>query len=1133
MQRSEKHPAADRPDEDRLRLPAKWRRHVPPRRGRDLANTAHPTVALDPDASQAVAQRIEAMRPLIEEGIAAPANTKFAAAMTTHLQGRPDPAGAAALMHLLESTGKQTVDPAARVRHLDAWIADHGLAFAATATLESALVYNLSFAADDRSITGAHLNTYLDWNEPKGWRLAQPAAQRLRAFLATAAEDEYRDAVAAVEARRTDPARHIGSALLMPTERAWVEQAVPAVTGYFERRRADDWMVWSLAADPRDWDLVERRGIDADHIDVRALAPLIEGMGTAALPVLVHTMDRTFVRLSKPARAALMTAIGLLPADEATGHLVDKLALPGALTVVMEVAERFPVRTLRAIAARADDPDPEARTRLANVVKSSAALGEALAESDEPTREAIAALLDTADRVPDAQPAALPPLLIFPPWKGKRRKTTRPVVEDLAPALETRLVWGDAEEAQRWATLGEHDSNGRLGDKAEQRGLAYFAEHGELRNPTVFLAWATLEAAEPLVAGWDGTAKDVIPIDLTRLLGRFGAPVADRVAGFVKGRNALVELLMPIQGLAAARIAADWLARSRAMGPDAKRWFARHADAAAHLLIPDALGTDSALRRAATTALRYLIAVQGAESVATAAKDYGEAAAAAIDALIAADPLDPLDAKIPAPPSWGPPTMLPQVLLKGRKAALPPESVVHLTTVLALDSPELPYAGVAVVDEACDSVSLTRFSWALFELWTAVGAPSKDGWAFDQLAHFADDGTVAELAALIREWPGEGQHKRAVTGLGILGAIGTETSLRALHTIERKVGFRALKLEARRQIEVVAERLGLTPEQLADRLVPDFGLGGELSLVLDYGPRQFTVGFDERLQPFVTAADGKPLKRLPKPGAQDDAEVAEAAAQRFSALKKDLRAVAKEQVRRLERAMAAGRIWTVPQFREYFADHPLMWHLARRLVWLATFEGKAAEGERFAFRLAEDRTLTDVGDDACDLPAGALIRLAHPVDLGERLAAWAELLADYEILQPFEQLSRPVLAFTAEELRTGRLTRFEGASIAMGQMFGMLGSGWQRGPADNLWVAPGVHQPLPGGGFVVLALDPGIDGYLGSIDPAQPDQTVRAAYLSATANYDVQGRAQDLPTGIDPRTASEVLRTLTRITRGA
>jgi hypothetical protein len=326
-----------------------------------------------------------------------------------------------------------------------------------------------------------------------------------------------------------------------------------------------------------------------------------------------------------------------------------------------------------------------------------------------------------------------------------------------------------------------------------------------------------------------------------------------------------------------------------------------------------------------------------------------------------------------------------------------------------------------------------------------------------------------------------------------------------------------------RQIDLVAGRLGLSPEQLADRLVPDFGLGG--GLVLDYGPRRFTVGFDERLVPYAIDGDGKRLARLPKPGKQDDAAVADEAYQRFAQLKRDVKKVAEEQVRRLERAMAAQRTWTGPQFLEFFADHPLLRHLARRLVW----EAVTAEGA-LAFRIAEDGTYADVEEETVAIPEGARIRLAHPAALGDALAAWTEVFADYEVLQPFEQLGRQVMAFTEEELRTGRLERFTGRSISAGRVFALTKTGWHTGPANNLWVEPGVHLPLPGGGYVVLVLESGFDAYLGTVDADQPDQAVKAVHLSSTVDYDASVAVREHPTAIDAVTASEVLRTLDRYT---
>ncbi|MGC7194477.1 DUF4132 domain-containing protein, partial [Mycobacteroides abscessus subsp. abscessus] len=87
---------------------------------------------------------------------------------------------------------------------------------------------------------------------------------------------------------------------------------------------------------------------------------------------------------------------------------------------------------------------------------------------------------------------------------------------------------------------------------------------------------------------------------------------------------------------------------------------------------------------------------------------------------------------------------------------------------------------------------------------------------------------------------------------------------------------------------------------------------------LDFGPRQFVVGFDESLKPYLTDAEGKPRKALPKPAAADDADLAAAATKAFSALKKDVRGAASDQIARLQRAMRYQRRFDAADFRAYF-----------------------------------------------------------------------------------------------------------------------------------------------------------------------------------------------------------------------
>lgn len=100
---------------------------------------------------------------------------------------------------------------------------------------------------------------------------------------------------------------------------------------------------------------------------------------------------------------------------------------------------------LRAVAARVDEADPEARARLAGVASACPAPRTASPGADERTREAITALVDDPDRGPDIPTDALPPPLVTPPWRNKGPKASPTVVEVLASPFGTRVVGTAAE----------------------------------------------------------------------------------------------------------------------------------------------------------------------------------------------------------------------------------------------------------------------------------------------------------------------------------------------------------------------------------------------------------------------------------------------------------------------------------------------------------------------------------------------------------------------------------------------------------------------------------------------------------------------------------------------------------------
>jgi hypothetical protein len=288
--------------------------------------------------------------------------------------------------------------------------------------------------------------------------------------------------------------------------------------------------------------------------------------------------------------------------------------------------------------------------------------------------------------------------------------------------------------------------------------------------------------------------------------------------------------------------------------------------------------------------------------------------------------------------------------------------------------------------------------------------------------------------------------------------------------------------------------------------VPDFGLDAAGGMVLDYGPRRFTVGFDERLKPYVLDERGRPRRALPRPGAKDDPDLAPAAYKRFAALKKDVRTVAGAQIQRLETAMIERRRWPLADFRRLLAGHPLLRHIVGRLVW------QADDGT--TFRVAEDGTFADSADEALDLPGGAYVRIPHRLELTESLETWAAVFADYEIAQPFAQLDRPVHALTPRERETGDLARFRGIKVPLGRLLALERQGWEHEAPADAGIVGGLSRPLPGGATASIGFEPAVA--IGYRDPAE--EVTIGAWISGDA------------AALDSIAACELLAELTAVT---
>ncbi|HCO7567221.1 TPA: WGR and DUF4132 domain-containing protein [Escherichia fergusonii] len=709
----------------------------------------------------------------------------------------------------------------------------------------------------------------------------------------------------------------------------------------------------------------------------------------------------------------------------------------------------------------------------------------------------------------------LPAILVSPPWLSRKKKSVMPVL-DLTPLplescctltetaekeIHARHRWhahqidiGQKEDIQNYlARLGFNRWNNGQYMKASdavvelwQRGdySALISEfktfwHSYQREWQLYMLAAL--PIEKTAQAWNVLSKEPhvgVEFVMTHLQ-------LAGLQGFIHSFSRYPQEALPVAQYFAAIELAPLIARAfnklKTLRQDARSWLLKYPEHAIIGLLPAALGKAGEAQDNARAALRMLIESGYPSLLQEIAQRYNQPEVTdAVNALLALDPLDNHPTKIPTLPAFYQPSLWTRPVLKANAQSLPDSALFHLGEMLRFPQEDTLYAGLLQVKDACTADSLAEFAWDLFTAWQTAGAPSKESWAFSALGVLGNDDTARKLTPLIRVWPGESQHKRATVGLDILAAIGSDIALMQLNGIAQKLKFKALQERAKEKIADIAESRELTVAELEDRLAPDLGLDDNGSLLLDFGPRQFTVSFDETLKPFVRDVSGSRLKDLPKPNKSDDETRANDAVNRYKLLKKDARTVAAQQVARLESAMCLRRRWSPENFQLFLVEHPLVRHLTRRLIWGVY----STENELLAcFRVAEDNSYSTADDDLFTLPEGDIsVGIPHVLEISPTdAAAFGQLFADYELLPPFRQLDRNSYALTETERNASELTRWAGRKCPSGRVMGLANKGWMRGePQDGGWIG-WMIKPL-GRWSLIMEID---EGFAVGMSPAE------------------------------------------------
>ncbi len=349
--------------------------------------------------------------------------------------------------------------------------------------------------------------------------------------------------------------------------------------------------------------------------------------------------------------------------------------------------------------------------------------------------------------------------------------------------------------------------------------------------------------------------------------------------------------------------------------------------------------------------------------------------------------------------------------------------------------------------EELDRKELEAFALEVYSRWFSAGADTKKKQAMYFSAAYGGNNLVDEMLKCVKNWAENLRGAIASETVKAIALNGSSQALMAVDNIARKFKHKQVRSAAAEAISNAAKILGITSEELGDRIVPDLGFDSERKRVFDYGTRKFIVYLSPELSLDITDENGKKIKTMPSPGKRDDEQTAKNSYDEFKQLKKQLKNVVSIQSSRLEAALISDRRWKKSDWEKLFVNNPVMHSFAEGLIWAAYVDDKTVE----TFRYMDDGTFNNADSDEYELPDNCTIGLVHPLELDEdTLSNWKEQLSDYEITQPILQLERPV--FRASEDEKGKLdvTRFHGRKLSAFTLVGRTEkAGWYKGSIQD------------------------------------------------------------------------------------
>lgn len=325
----------------------------------------------------------------------------------------------------------------------------------------------------------------------------------------------------------------------------------------------------------------------------------------------------------------------------------------------------------------------------------------------------------------------------------------------------------------------------------------------------------------------------------------------------------------------------------------------------------------------------------------------------------------------------------------------------------------------------------------VYNFWSDNGSEAKKKNIAIPYCIYSSDGEVLKLKKVLEDLAKASRGAVAAYLVNAIALNGGKTALLMIETIRNKFPNAMVKKAAKKSFSYAAKILEIPEDELCDKIIPDLGFDRYGEKTVDYGSRTFKITLNEDFTLSIFDNEkNKIIKNLPKPGEKDDVEKSTSAKKELSELKKQIKAVIKNQTVRLESVYMNGRTWSMESWTSLFVENPIMHIFANKLIW-GVYDNNRKLVK--AFRYMEDGTFNTVDEEEYKLPQDGNISLVHPCDLTQdEIERWKEQLKDYEVIQPFEQLESEYTDIEEGDVEDNIITKYSGYSTTSGNLVKMF-----------------------------------------------------------------------------------------------